>query len=182
MKVAVYCSAKNVIPEEYLQLGDTLGTWLAQHGHTLVYGGATGGLMTRISNAVRSAGGYVIGVVPERVIQVGRLADNCNELYKVPTMSNRKQKMKDLADCFVCLPGSYGTLDEMFDVIASGTVGEHNKPVFVVPCVSYVTGLNKVTVFILAIKVSLELGIHLAVIEIGAGEGVHRPFVDFPNV
>ena len=142
MKVAVYCSAKNVIPEEYLQLGDTLGTWLAQHGHTLVYGGATGGLMTRISNAVRSAGGYVIGVVPERVIQVGRLADNCNELYKVPTMSNRKQKMKDLADCFICLPGSYGTLDEMFDVIASGTVGEHNKPVFILNYKGFYNGIK----------------------------------------
>ena len=142
MKVAVYCSAKNVIPEEYLQLGDTLGTWLAQHGHALVYGGATGGLMTRISNAVRSAGGYVIGVVPERVIQVGRLADNCNELYKVPTMSNRKQKMKDLADCFVCLPGSYGTLDEMFDVIASGTVGEHNKPVFILNYKGFYNGIK----------------------------------------
>ena len=142
MKVAVYCSAKNVIPEEYLQLGDTLGTWLAQHGHALVYGGATGGLMTRISNAVRSAGGYVIGVVPERVIQVGRLADNCNELYKVPTMSNRKQKMKDLADYFVCLPGSYGTLDEMFDVIASGTVGEHNKPVFILNYKGFYNGIK----------------------------------------
>ena len=142
MKVAVYCSAKNVIPEEYLQLGDTLGTWLAQHGHALVYGGATGGLMTRISNAVRSAGGYVIGVVPERVIQVGRLADNCNELYKVATMSNRKQKMKDLADCFVCLPGSYGTLDEMFDVIASGTVGEHNKPVFILNYKGFYNGIK----------------------------------------
>ena len=142
MKVAVYCSAKDVIPEEYLQLGDVLGTWLAQHGHTLVYGGATGGLMTRISNAVRSAGGYVIGVVPERVIQVGRLADNCNELYKVPTMSNRKQKMKDLADCFVCLPGSYGTLDEMFDVIASGTVGEHNKPVFILNYKGFYNGIK----------------------------------------
>ena len=142
MKVAVYCSAKDVIPEEYLQLGDVLGTWLAQHGHTLVYGGATGGLMTRISNAVRSAGGYVIGVVPERVIQVGRLADNCNELYKVPTMSNRKQKMTDLADCFVCLPGSYGTLDEMFDVIASGTVGEHNKPVFILNYKGFYNGIK----------------------------------------
>ena len=142
MKVAVYCSAKDVIPEEYLQLGDTLGTWLAQHEHTLVYGGATGGLMTRISNAVRAAGGCVIGVVPERVIRVGRLADNCNKLYKVPTMSRRKQKMKDLADCFVCLPGSYGTLDEMFDVIAGGTVGEHNKPIFILNYKEFYEGIK----------------------------------------
>lgn len=142
MKIAVYCSAKDIIPEEYLQLGDMLGTWMAKHGHTLVYGGATGGLMTRISNAVRTAGGYVIGVVPERVIQAGRLANNCNKLYKVPTMSRRKQKMKNIADCFVCLPGSYGTLDEMFDVIASGTVSEHNKPVFVLNYKGFYEGIK----------------------------------------
>ena len=56
MKVAVYCSAKDVIPEEYLALGDELGKWLAEQGHTLVYGGATGGLMSRVSNAAYNAG------------------------------------------------------------------------------------------------------------------------------
>ena len=68
MKVAVYCSAKDVIPEEYLALGDALGRWLGEHGHTLVYGGATGGLMSRVSNAAKAAGAYVIGVIP----QIGR--------------------------------------------------------------------------------------------------------------
>ena len=142
MKIAVYCSAKDIIPEEYLQLGDVLGKWIAQHGHELVYGGATGGLMTRVSNAVRKAGGYVIGVVPQRIIRAGRLADNCNKIYKVATMSRRKQKMKDLADCFVCLPGSYGTLDEMFDVIAGGTVGEHNKPIIILNYNDFYNGLK----------------------------------------
>ena len=62
MRIAVYCSAKDTIPEEYLRLGDELGKWIAQSGHTLVYGGATGGLMTRTSNAARQAGGEVTGV------------------------------------------------------------------------------------------------------------------------
>jgi uncharacterized protein (TIGR00730 family) len=131
MKIAVYCSAKDSIPEEYLQLGNALGQWIASQHHTLVYGGATGGLMTRVSETAHAAGGYVIGVVPERIVKNGRLADNCDELYRVASMSERKQKMRDLADCFVCLPGSYGTLDEMLDVIASGTVTEHNKPIFI---------------------------------------------------
>lgn len=131
MKVTVYCSAKDIIPEEYLALGDALGRWLAEHGHALVYGGATGGLMSRTSNAAKAAGGYVIGVIPPRIISAGRKATNCDDLYRVRTMSERKQAMRDIADIVVCLPGSYGTLDEMMDVISSGIVGEHKKPVFV---------------------------------------------------
>lgn len=142
MRVAVYCSAKDVIPEEYLRLGDDLGRWLAQAGHTLVYGGATGGLMARVSNAAREAGGRVEGVIPKRIIRAGREAKNCNRLWKVTDMAARKRKMRQIADCFICLPGSYGTLDEMYDVIASGTVGEHNKPVYILNYGGFYEGLK----------------------------------------
>ncbi len=131
MRIAVYCSAKDQIAEEYLAFGDQLGRWIGEHGHTLVYGGATGGLMTRVSNATKVAGGKVLGVIPQRIIAANRQADNCDNLYLVTSMNDRKEQMKRLADCFVCLPGSYGTLDEMMDVIASGTVGEHRKPIYV---------------------------------------------------
>ncbi len=131
MKIAVYCSAKNSIPAEYLALGDALGRWIGEAGHTLVYGGATGGLMTRVSDAAQAAGAQVIGVIPSRIIRAGRRAENCDQQHMVDNMSQRKQMMRDIADCFVCLPGSYGTLDEMMDVIASGTVGEHHKPIYI---------------------------------------------------
>ena len=143
MRIAVYCSAKDIIPEEYLQLGDALGRWIAEHGHTLVYGGATGGLMSRTSNAAAAAGGEVIGIVPQRIIAAGRLAANCTTLYTVSSMSERKQLMRDVADCFVCLPGSYGTLDEMYDVIASGTVGEHHKPIYILNYCGFYEGLRE---------------------------------------
>lgn len=142
MKIAVYCSAKDRIPEEYLALGDALGTWIAQAGHTLVYGGATGGLMTRVSNAVKATGGTVEGVIPQRIILAKRMANNCDILYTVANMNERKQKMKELADCFVCLPGSYGTLDEMMDVVASGTVDEHRKPTYVLNYQNFYEGLR----------------------------------------
>lgn len=142
MKIAVYCSAKDRISEEYLALGDALGTWIAQAGHTLVYGGATGGLMTRVSNAVKAAGGTVEGVIPQRIILAKRMATNCDILYTVTNMNERKQKMKELADCFVCLPGSYGTLDEMMDVVASGTVDEHRKPTYVLNYQNFYEGLR----------------------------------------
>lgn len=138
MKVAVYCSAKDCIPPDYLALGNQLGAWLARQGHVLVYGGATGGLMSRVSKAYRETskqeqktGNRIIGVAPKCVIGAGRKASCCDEFYEVEKMSERKQLMRDLADCFICLPGSYGTLDEMMDVISAGVVGEHHKPIYV---------------------------------------------------
>ena len=143
MKIAVYCSAKDRIPKDYLALGDVLGKWIAQAGHTLVYGGATGGLMTRVSNAAKAVGGTVEGVIPQRIIQAKRMANNCDTLHVVENMCERKQKMKELADCFVCLPGSYGTMDEMMDVVASGTVDEHRKPIFVLNYKGFYEGLKQ---------------------------------------
>jgi len=131
MRIAVYCSAKDAIPEEYLSLGDALGKWLGENGHTLIYGGATGGLMTRTSEAAKRYGAHVIGVIPPRIKAAGRLATNCDYLLEVSNMSERKQRMRDEADIIVCLPGSYGTLDEMMDATSSGIVGEHHKPLYV---------------------------------------------------
>lgn len=120
-------------------MGDELGAWIALQGYNMVYGGATGGLMSRVSEAFRkqtvnegsTKHGQLIGVVPERIIRAGRQAQHCDELFTVPNMAERKHLMREIADCFVCLPGSYGTLDEMFDVIAGGTVGEHHKPMYI---------------------------------------------------
>ncbi len=112
-------------------LGDALGRWLGENGHTLIYGGATGGLMSRTSDAAKQAGAHVIGVIPPRIKAAGRLASNCDYLIEVNNMSERKQRMRDEADVIVCLPGSYGTLDEMMDATSSAIVGEHKKPVFV---------------------------------------------------
>ena len=131
MRIAVYCSAKDAIPEAYLQLGDALGRWIGEQGHTLLYGGATGGLMTRVSDAAKAAGAFVIGVIPPRIIAAGRQAANCDNLIMVANMSERKQIIRSNSDVIVCLPGSYGTLDEMMDATSSGIVGEHHTPIYV---------------------------------------------------
>ena len=112
-------------------LGDALGKWIGDNGHTLIYGGATGGLMSRTSDAAHQAGAHVIGVIPPRIKAAGRLAANCDYLIEVQNMSERKQRMRDEADVIVCLPGSYGTLDEMMDATSSAIVGEHKKQVYV---------------------------------------------------
>jgi len=143
MRIAVYCSAKDAIPEEYLELGDALGKWLGANGHTLIYGGATGGLMSRTSDAAKAAGAHVIGVIPPRIKAAGRLATNCDFLIEVNNMSERKQRMRDEADTIVCLPGSYGTLDEMMDATSSAIVGEHHKPTFILNYKGFYTPLQQ---------------------------------------
>ena len=76
--------------------------------------------------------GNMIGVIPQAVIRMNRQSSLPTELITVDTMSDRKAKMKMLSDAFIVLPGSYGTLDEMLDIIASGVVGEHKKPLIIV--------------------------------------------------
>ena len=132
MKICVYCSASNSIPVQYKELARTLGRWIARNGHTLLFGGATGGLMSEVSEGAAECGGAVVGVVPKRILAAGRKSDCVKELHIVDTMNERKALMKSLADVFVVLPGSYGTMDELFDVVASGTVGEHKKPLVMV--------------------------------------------------
>ena len=132
MNIAVYCSSSNHIAENYLKSGSKLGEWIAENGHTLVFGGATGGLMSSVSKAAYDKNGSIIGVIPQAVINMNRQSPYCSELITLKTMGERKEKMKEISDVFVVLPGSYGTLDELFDVTASGIVGEHKKKIIIV--------------------------------------------------
>ncbi|MBN2766812.1 MAG: TIGR00730 family Rossman fold protein [Paludibacteraceae bacterium] len=131
MNIAVYCSSSNHIAENYLTTAFRLGEWIAQNGHVLVFGGATGGSMSAVSEGVASQNGKIVGVIPPAIIQMNRQSPFCTELVKVENMSERKAFMKNKADAYVVLPGSYGTLDELFDVTASAIVGEHKKPVII---------------------------------------------------
>jgi uncharacterized protein (TIGR00730 family) len=88
--------------------------------------------MDSVSEGAASKNGRIIGVIPQAVIRMNRQSSLPTELVTVETMSERKAKMKELSDVFVVLPGSYGTLDELFDIVASGVVGEHKKPLIIV--------------------------------------------------
>ena len=132
MKIAVYCSSSNHIADNYLEAGRKLGEWIAENGHTLVFGGATGGLMSTVSEGAFNKKAEIIGVIPQAVINMDRQSTHCSELIAVETMSERKALMKEISDIFVVLPGSYGTMDELFDVTASAIVGEHKKPIIIV--------------------------------------------------
>jgi uncharacterized protein (TIGR00730 family) len=131
MKIAVYCSSSNHIADKYKEVGFRLGELIAEGGDTLVYGGATGGLMDSVSEGAFSKNGEIIGVISQAIIKMNRQSSLPTELIIVNTMSERKAQMKELSDIFVVLPGSYGTLDEMLDVVTSAIVGEHKKPLII---------------------------------------------------
>lgn len=132
MKIAVFCSSSNRISSKLKLETFELGKKLAEKGHTLVYGGATGGLMDSIAEGFSSGGAEIIGVIPEIIIRAKRLSKLPTKLIETNTMSDRKVAMNNEADVFVVLTGGFGTLDEMFSVIASATVGEHKKPLICV--------------------------------------------------
>ena len=132
MNICVYCSASNHIAEKYKQSAFRLGELIAESGNTLVYGGATGGLMDSVAEGAHSKKGNIIGVIAQAIVKMNRQSSLPTQLITVETLSQRKDKMKGLGDVFVALPGSYGTLDEALDVITSGIVGEHKKPLILV--------------------------------------------------
>lgn len=132
MNICVYCSASNHIAEKYKKSAFRLGELIAESGSTLVYGGATGGLMDSVAEGAYSKQGEIIGVIAQAIVKMNRQSKLPTKLITVETLSQRKDEMKALGDVFVALPGSYGTLDEALDVITSGIVGEHKKPLILV--------------------------------------------------
>jgi len=132
MNIAVFCSSSNQIADHYKQAAFHLGELIAESGNKLVYGGATGGLMDAVAEGALSKIGEIIGVISNAIIKMNRQSSLPTELITVNTLNDRKTLIKSLSDVFVVLPGSYGTLDEMLDIVASGVVGEHKKPLIIV--------------------------------------------------
>ena len=118
MNIAVYCGSSAGSKEAYTIGAVALGMWIAENGHTLVYGGARGGLMGTIANSVLSNGGKVIGVLPQVESIQNRRHQFLTEYIDTKDMAERKAKMIDLADAYIALPGGPGTLDELSDIIS----------------------------------------------------------------
>ncbi len=124
MNIAVFCSSSDNVGEKYRKVAFALGEEIARRSHTLVYGGATGGLMDEVAKGAKSLDGEIIGIIPEEIVERGRLSDLPTELYRVENLGERKAMMKEMADLFIALPGGFGTMDEMMDAIAARKLGE----------------------------------------------------------
>lgn len=110
MKIVVYCSSRENLDNKFQQLARDLGTWIGQHGHTLLYGGSNAGLMHITAAAVHEAGGHIVGVIPEMFRH--RIDPLCDEVVYTANLGDRKQHMIEHGDVFVVMPGGIGTLDE----------------------------------------------------------------------
>lgn len=129
MKIAVFCSANSDIDAGYFKVAEELGRWIGSNGHTLVFGGCNLGLMECVARAVRQAGGTTIGVVPSIIERGGKASPSMDVCIPCDNLSDRKDLMLAQCDAAVALPGGLGTLDEVFTMAASATIGYHHKPV-----------------------------------------------------
>lgn len=127
--VTVYCSSSNRAPSAFFDAALELGHGLALRGIDLVYGGGHVGLMGRVADAVMDAGGRVRGIIP-RFLEEKEVAHyGITELHVVETMHERKMKLTEWADAFVILPGGFGTLDELMEILTWKHLGHHSKPI-----------------------------------------------------
>lgn len=129
MRIAVFCSSSANIDPDFVKTTAKLGRWAGENGHDIVFGGCGLGLMETVAAAARQAGGRTVGVIPEVMTRSGRASDNVDVTIPCDNLSDRKELMLARADAIVALPGGIGTLDEIFTVAASATVGYHSKPV-----------------------------------------------------
>ncbi len=127
-RLAVYCGSAPGTDPAFAEAARDLGRTMVERGLDLVYGGGRLGLMGIIADTVIAAGGKTFGVIPRALVDKEVAHTGLTELVEVTTMHERKAKMTELCDAFVCLPGGIGTLDEMFEAWTWNALGYHAKP------------------------------------------------------
>ncbi len=127
--VCVYCASSATVSPAIKEAGARTGRLLAEAGLALIYGGTTCGLMKITADAHQAAGGRVIGIVPEFMVEQGIAHPDLDEVVAVPDLRTRKATMIERAGAFLVLPGGLGTLDELFDTLALKQLGLHRKPI-----------------------------------------------------
>nr|WP_314371022.1 TIGR00730 family Rossman fold protein [uncultured Acinetobacter sp.] len=126
--ICVFCGSSLGNDPIYQQIAQATGLAIAQQGQTLVYGGGRSGLMGVVADSAIVAGGQVIGIIPQALVDRELAHTGLTELYVVKDMHERKTKMAELADAFVALPGGAGTMEEIFEQWTWNQLGIHQKP------------------------------------------------------
>ncbi|HEY9302541.1 MAG TPA: TIGR00730 family Rossman fold protein [Phormidium sp.] len=125
--ICVYCGSNFGDRNSYLEAAQSLGIEIAKREITLVYGGGNVGLMGAVADSVLAAGGKVIGVIPQALVDREVAHAGLSDLRVVGSMHERKSLMADLADAFIALPGGLGTLEEFCEVVTWTQLGFHKK-------------------------------------------------------
>jgi uncharacterized protein (TIGR00730 family) len=128
-RLAIYCGSATPADTTYIDAAREIGRTLAERGIGVVYGGGRLGLMGAIADSALEAGGEVIGVIPQALVDAEVAHRGLTELHVVDGMHTRKQKFTDLADGFVTIPGGTGTMDELWEALSWAQLGYHSDPV-----------------------------------------------------
>lgn len=128
-RLAVYCGSATPADPRYVELAHAVGGELARRGIGVVYGGGRLGLMGAAASGALAAGGEVIGVIPQALVDAEVANPACTELRVVDGMHARKLAFTELSDGFLTLPGGVGTMDELWEAVSWAQLGYHRKPV-----------------------------------------------------
>jgi uncharacterized protein (TIGR00730 family) len=139
--LCVFCGSSSGNRPIYLEAARDLGAALARRGVGLVYGGAHCGLMGALADAALAGGGRVVGVIPRALVALERAHGGLTELVVTPDMHTRKARMAELSDGFLALPGGFGTLDELCEMVTWAQLGLHRKPIGLLDVDGYWDGL-----------------------------------------
>lgn len=131
-KVCVYCASSTKINSLYAETARKLGRILAENDLELIFGGGSIGLMAVLADSVLENGGRAVGVIPRFMVEMGWQHDGLTELVLTETMHERKLKMAELADAVVALPGGFGTMEELLEIITWKQLGIHTLPIVIV--------------------------------------------------
>jgi len=127
--ICVFSSSSNTIDHAYFDAAFELGREIAARGDLFLFGGGLTGLMGACARAVHSQGGKVIGIIPEALNEKGIVYDGCDELVVTPDMRERKAQMDIRSDAFIALPGGFGTIEEIMEIITLKQLRYHSKPI-----------------------------------------------------
>jgi hypothetical protein len=142
-RICVFAGSSSGANDRYRMAAVELGEALAGSGIELVYGGGCVGLMGVLADAALAAGTTVIGVAPRRLLEREVVHRGLAELHVVETMLERKALMAELSDAFIALPGGYGTLDELFEMLTWTQLGFQHKPCALLNVAGYFDGLTR---------------------------------------
>lgn len=140
-RLAIYCGSATPNDPIFIENARFVGRTLAERGIGVVYGGGRLGLMGAVADSALAAGGEVIGVIPQALVDAEVAHRGCTELHVVRTMHERKQAFTDLSDGFVTLPGGTGTMDELWEAMSWAQIGYHAKPVGLLNVAGFYDGL-----------------------------------------
>jgi len=140
-RVCIYCGSSDQVTDPYRQAAREMGTELGKRGLSLVYGGGRTGLMGVVADSALAAGSQAYGVLPHHLHSRERAHPALTRLELVDDMAARKARMIELADAFVALPGGYGTMEELFEVLSHRVLDLHRKPIALLDTNGYYTHL-----------------------------------------